>query len=130
MIRLVEQLRPEQVTLISCHNAGTQMMHTQSEKDQSDIALWVVVGVFSPSRGCISSLTYYLSITFLSFYFSVPHSSHLSFLQNGVIPPAPGIETTVIKTEVNGVGGDQASKTLPNIPDPHTMPNPDSIAPG
>lgn len=76
------------------------------------------------------SLTYYLSKTVLSFFSSVPCSSHLSFLQHGVIPPAPGIETTSMKTEVNGVGVDQASKTSPNTSDPHTMPNPDYIAPG
>lgn len=47
-----------------------------------------------------------------------------------MIPPAPGTEATNMKTEVNGVEVDQASKPPPNTPDPHTMPNPDCIAPG
>ncbi|XP_060779926.1 myozenin-2a isoform X2 [Neoarius graeffei] len=62
--------------------------------------------------------------TFESIQNASPHMNH------GVIPPAPGIETTSMKTEVNGVGVDQASKTSPNTSDPHTMPNPDYIAPG
>ncbi|KAF4089304.1 hypothetical protein AMELA_G00064700 [Ameiurus melas] len=52
------------------------------------------------------------------------------YMNDDLIHPAESIETTDMKTEVNGVGVDPASKTLPNTPDPHTMPNPVSIAPG
>lgn len=75
-------------------------------------------------------LTYTLSMTVISFFSSVQCSSHLSFLQHSVIPSAPGTEATVMTAEVNGVGVNQASKLSPNTPDPHTMPNPDYIAPG
>ncbi|KAI5104337.1 myozenin 2a, partial [Silurus meridionalis] len=51
-------------------------------------------------------------------------------MNDGVIPPAPGIENTAMKTEVNGVEVDQASKTPPNTPDSHNIHNPDFIAPG
>ncbi|KAB5579396.1 hypothetical protein PHYPO_G00194560 [Pangasianodon hypophthalmus] len=49
-------------------------------------------------------------------------------IQNASIHISDGV--TVMETEVNGVGVDQASKTPPNTPDPHTTPNPDCIAPG
>lgn len=78
----------------------------------------------------VITLIYYLSITILSLFSSLQCSSYLSFLQDDLIPPAQSIETTDMKTEVNCEGVDQASKTLPNTPDPHTMPNPASIAPG
>ncbi|XP_053484975.1 myozenin-2a isoform X1 [Ictalurus furcatus] len=52
------------------------------------------------------------------------------YMNDDLIPPTQSIETTDMKTEVNCVGVDQASKTLPNTPDQHTMPNPASIAPG
>ncbi|XP_030636613.1 myozenin-2a [Chanos chanos] len=51
-------------------------------------------------------------------------------INNGMIFQTPNAEVTDVKADGDGLGTDQPTDTPPNMPDPLTVPNPESIAPG